>query len=380
MPRNRHKKPQTPPLAPAPAPRSQAVKPSPAALAVAQRIANGGVDYLKQKLVRVMTDSAPLADEPEFSDLYLDNEKTLQVTDRWLKKYEKRLATAESKGPDEHDQVFDEMRIEAIAELATPAFRKDVKDRLNVLLDRLMTTNDPDTLEIAMLLKSALDIKSIPWGLCGLVIAIYSRTMQRAMLEYEEEKEFRDSIVETLGTGDKKEVDLLTAFKHSDKIGQIAQKIFGAHPGLRDRLEKQIWEMMETFEDQLMRGDVELNLFSEEELALPLRRIEAEFGEITAQTKRSDEMSKRSFEIMRQAIAEIMTPERFRRFHEDVKQTAETWIHARQKWAAALQAELSYLDENQYEENKFILAAFLGQLYYLGKEHKPAAKSKKGRA
>ncbi|MGC1375090.1 MAG: hypothetical protein WA821_02640 [Anaerolineales bacterium] len=379
MPRNRHKKSQTPHPTPAPAHRSQEVTPSPAALAVAQRIAYGGVDYLKQSLVRVVTDSAPLADEPEFSGLYLDNEKTIQVTDRWLKKYEKRLETAKNKGSGKYGEVFDEMRIEAIAELATPAFRKDVKDRVNTLLDRLMTTNDADSLEIAMLLKSALATKSIPWGLCGLVIAIYNRTMQRAMQAYEEEKELYDSIAEAVGSGDKKEVDLLTAFKQPNKIEQVAQKVFGARPGLRDRLEKQVWDLVDAFEDKLMHGDVDLNLFSEEELALLLRRIEAEFGEITTQTPKSDEMSKRTFELIRQVIAEIMTPERFRRFREDVKRTAEAWFHARQKWAAALQAELSYLDENQYEENKFILAAFLGQLYHLGKEHKPAAKSKKGR-
>jgi hypothetical protein len=49
-------------------------------------------------------------------------------------------------------------------------------------------------------------------------------------------------------------------------------------------------------------------------------------------------MSKRTFEIIRQTITEIMTPERFRRFREDVKNTAEAWLQARQKGAAALQA------------------------------------------
>lgn len=158
---------------------------------------------MKQNLIRIMTDSAQLAEEPEFTDLYLDGEKTARVTERWLKKYEKRLAAAEKKGSDEYHELFDEMHIEVIAELATPAFRRDVDQRLQTLLDRLMTTNDLAKLEMAI------------------------------------------------------------------------------------------------------------------------------------------------------------------------------WFRTRQKWAAALQSELAYLDGDQYEENKFVLAAFIGQLYRIGKEHKSVTKTKK---
>ena len=90
------------------------------------------------------------------------------------------------------------MRIEVVAELATPAFRKDVDERLQALLDRLMTTEDLTKLEMVMLLKSLLGMKSIPWGLCGLILAVYNRTMQCAMQEYEEEKSLYDSMVEAL--------------------------------------------------------------------------------------------------------------------------------------------------------------------------------------
>ena len=74
-----------------------------------------------------------------------------------------------------------------------------------------------------------------------------------------------------------------------------------------------------------------------------------------------------------------MTPERFLRFCEDVERMAKTWFRTRQKWAAALQFELAYFGGDQYEENKFILAAFIGQVYCLGKEHKSAPKAKKRR-
>jgi hypothetical protein len=84
MPRKRHQK--SPTNTTAPAPQKQSHEYSQAAQIIAQRMADGGVDYLKQNLIHIMIDSAKLADEAEFRDLYLDGEKADQVTERWLRK------------------------------------------------------------------------------------------------------------------------------------------------------------------------------------------------------------------------------------------------------------------------------------------------------
>jgi glycerophosphoryl diester phosphodiesterase len=376
MPRRRHQKSQT--QTTAPTPQKQSREYFPAAQVIAQRMANGGVDYLKQNLIRVMIGSAKLAEEIEFKDLYLDGEKAAQVTNRWLKKYDKRLEAAKKKGLDEYHEVADEMRIEIVAELATPPFRKEVDQRLQTLMDRLMRGKDTKKLEMVMMLTPALRMKSIPWGLCGLILEIYNRTMQRAMQEYEEDRSVFDAVAEALKAEGEEEIDIFTILKHPDKLEQIGKKIFEAQPGLRQRAEKQVWEMVEAFEDALGHGDVELSLFSEEELVLPFQRIQAEFGEPFTQAQPPEEMRERIFEAIRQAITEIMTPERFRRFREEVDKTAINWLRTRQKWGAALQFELGHLGDH-YEENKFILVAFIGQIYRLGKEHNPAAKKKKKR-
>lgn len=377
MPRRRHQKSQTKKAAQAPQKQSREF--SPAAQVIAQRMANGGTDYLKQNLIRITIDSAKLAEEPEFRDLYLGGEKAVQITERWLKKYDKRLAAAEKKGPDEYHEVADEMGIEIVAELATPAFREEVVRRLQTLMDRLMTSKDTKKLEMVMMLIPALRMKSIPWGFCGLILEIYNRTMQQAMQEYEEDQGVFDAVAEALKADGEEKIDIFTILKHPDKLEQIGKKIFEAQPGLRQRAEKQIWDMVEAFEDALGHGDVELSLFSEEELVLPFQRIQAEFGEPFTQAQPSEEIRERIFEAVRQAIIEIMTPERFRRFREDVDKTANNWLRTRQKWGAALQFELGYLDGDQYEENKFILAAFIGQIYRLGKEHKSTTQKNKSR-
>ena len=377
MPRKRHRKSQI--KTNASTPHKQSREYSPAAQLIAQRMVNGGADYLKLNLIGVMIDSAKLAAEAEFKDLYLDGKKATQVTERWLKKYSKRLDAAEKKGPDEYHKVSDEMRIEIVAELASPVFRKDVEQRLQTLMDRLMTGRDTKKLEVVMMLIPALQTKNIPWGLCGLILEIYNRTMQRAMQEYEEEQDVFDAVVDALKADGDEIKDIFSILKHPDKLEQVGKKIFEARPGLRQRAEKQIWDMVEAFEDALVHGDVELSLFSEEELVLPFQRLQAEFGEPFTQVQPSEEMRERSFDAIRQAITEIMTPERFRRFCEDVDRMATNWLRTHQKWGAALHFELAYLDGDQYEENKFILAVFIGQIYRLGKEYKSATKKKKNR-
>jgi hypothetical protein len=245
-------------------------------------------------------------------------------------------------------------------------------------MDRLMTGKDTKKLEMVMMLIPALKMRRIPWGLCGLILEIYNRTMQRAMQEYEEDQGVLDAVAEALEAEGEEKIDIFTILKHPDKLEQIGKKIFEARPGLRQRAEKKIWDMVEAFEEALGHGDVELSLFSEEELMLPFQRIQAEFGEPFTQAQPSEEIRERIFEAVQQAIIEIMTPERFRRFREEVDKTATNWLRTRQKWGAALHFELGYLlDGDQYEENKFILAAFIGQIYRLGKEHKSATKRRK---
>lgn len=350
-----------------PVPEKQSRELSPVVLDIAQRMATGSDDYLKQNIARIMNDSAKLAEEPEFADLYLDGEKAFQLTGRWLKKYEKRLETAEKKGPEEYRVVSDEMRIEIVSELAVPAFRTDVEQRLQTLLNRLFTGSDGQKLEMVMVLGPALRMKNFPWGLCGLVLAIYNRTMLRVIQERDEDRSVFNAVVEALKAEGEEKINIFTVLKHPAKLEEIGKKIFEEQPGLRQRAEKQIWDMVEAFEAALGRGDVDLSLFSEEELVLPFQRLQAELSESSIQEQPPEETRERFGEAIRQAVIEIMTPERFRRFREDIERTATLWLRKRQKWGPALQVELSYLNGDQYEENKFVLMAFIGQIYRRGK-------------
>jgi len=81
-----------------------------------------------------------------------------------MTKYDKRLSAAQAKDSGEFQQVFDEARIEIIAELATPAFRREGDERLQAAFNRLSASADLDKLELVLLLKSLLGMKDVAWG------------------------------------------------------------------------------------------------------------------------------------------------------------------------------------------------------------------------
>jgi hypothetical protein len=375
MAHNRNKNRYAKTLSPAPQPQGHPT--SSAAEIVAKRIARGGVDYINQNLIRTMTGSIKLSEEPEFLDIKLDGEKIIKVSQRWFQKYEKRLATAKKKDPDKYHEVFDKMRIEVVAELATPAFRKDVDNRLQALCTRLMATDDVEKLEMVLMLKPLLEMKSVPWGLCGLILGIFSRSMQKEFLEYDEEKGVYDALAKAFKSENGDSFDMVKAIESPKELKQLGQKLLAGKPGLRQRMEKQAWDIVIAFEKDLVEGRVILDLFTEAELDLPFQRLEAEVGEAHTQAQSTEEMTKSVFDAILQTINEIMTSERLQRLREDVQSTAKVWFREQQKWAAALQFELVWLDGGEYDGNKFILTAFLGQLFRVVKDQEPAPKPRK---
>lgn len=372
MPRNRYKYKHTKSSSSAPTSQSSAGKISRAAQRVIERITNGGGEYLLKNAEHILIDSASLAEEPELRDLYLNKEKTAQVSERWLKKYEARLREARKKSGDEFQQVFDDARIKIIDDLASPAFRKLVIKRLEALRDRLLATDDARKIELVLAVGPMLKMKQVPWGICGLIIAIYDRSMKQTLDEFREQ----DEIIETMMKALKEEGQEVTSpdeiLDSPEKLELAGEKLLKANPGLRDRLQKQADEIIDSFRDELMRGNVPLELFTEAELLLPFQRLEKEIGRPIAEMQSNEEMTKRIGQTITQAIHDIMTPERYQRLRKDVETTANAWLRQRQKWAAPLQMESGWLEGDAYEDNPFVTFAFVGQLRQLGGKQKSA--------
>jgi len=210
----------------------------------------------------------------------------------------------------------------------------------------------------------------------GLILTIYNRTLQQTFQEYETKINVYEAVVEALHGDGEVKIEVNKLSEMPGKLEQLAKRFFTAKPGLRERAEQQILNMIEAFEKELAEGKITLDLFTQEELALPFQRLQTEMGEQFTQARPTEEMRQRVAEVIVQAINEMMTPERFRRLCKDVESLAKSWLRERKKWAAALQGELIWLDEDQYEENKFVIAAFLGQITRLDNDHKPVHSSR----
>ncbi len=335
---------------------------SPSAQAIAEKIAQGGKNYLEDNFERVMIDSYALAEESEFADLYFDGDKMGMANERFAKKYEKQLEAAKEEGEDEYHQVFDQMRIEIIDEIARPPFRKDVFRRLELLTNRLAGTSDARRLETALVLGSMLKMKQLPWGICGLVLAIYGRTVERRVGEFQEEREVMREVLELLGPGP----DLENALSHLQNPNQasLLREKLEARPELRQRLERQFDKMVEEFEHALWTGETRLDLFTPEELLLPFNRLEEKYvaENIDPSTADPQKTAEDTVKSIRDSLVEILTADRLQEIKRDLERVSQQWQREKNKWAMPLQAEIGWLDDYSVEENRFFMAAYAGQI------------------
>ena len=104
-------------------------------------------------------------------------------------------------------------------------------------------------------------------------------------------------------------------------------------------------------------------MFTREELFLPFQQLEDNLGKDNLSPDVVKDIDQEQlFKMVSEALAKMFTPERWHKFHHDVENTARKWMLSMHPWGAALYAETGFLDKNQYEENRFIIIAFFGQL------------------
>jgi len=339
---------------------------SPSARAIGERIARAGPGYIKHNFVRIMRDCHILREEPEFRDLLFDIEKTAKVSLSALNRYKQRLEkAAEAKG-DRLQQVYDEARIEAIDKLTTREFRRDFFRRLDRCVERLKYGNDAKKLEMALFLMSLLQAKDVPWGLCGLITTIYEITRERAVQQAEEDLELFGEFLEAAEKGF--DFEALATMAHDPKrIADFSKKL-EAKPGLHERLQLETRRLLQDFEANLGRGEVELDLFTEEELLRSFQymaeHVQAEEVDLAAADPKR--LSKKFFGFIQQSIRETMTPERAAQMKVHLEQVSKKWLAARNPQGALLQIEISNLDDTEHSQNPFLYAAYLGQVHKMG--------------
>ncbi len=311
---------------------------------------------------RIMQGSHILRNEPELGDLHFDLDKTDAVRSRVMQKYEKKLPVVLEKSEDERHEFYDEVRIEIIEELATPAFRQDALKRLEQLAERLASGKEADRFEMALVLQLMLRQKEIPWGLCGLITAIYKDSAERADRQFHEAiGEFEKMLqqVEREGSVEK----LLTLPDESPEIVQVVERL-RAQPGLLEELRIDADKAFQGFEGAIANGEVTLDLFTPEELQRPLRAMAGYLArnQIDAKTADKQEVAKQFVSIIRRAIGEVMTKGRIQKLKDDVQRISAQWLREKNWQGILLQGEISWLESEKPADNPFVFAAFMSQM------------------
>jgi len=303
-----------------------------------------------------------LREEPEFRDLYFDPDKTVEVTVRVMQKHEERAAEVAQASRDEQQMFYDDVRIEIIDQLATPQFRRDFLRRLGECQERLKGTNKVKKLEMALFLDPILRQKEVPWGLCGLVTTIYEETKEKALREYEEEQELFEELLEALG-GEADVEELLAMAEDPELLAAFTKKL-EAKPALRERIERDIDQWIREIGEAIAQGEVELGLFTEEEILLAMVYFTDYAQRLRPEEYRSEAVSYKFLECMQRAIADIMTPARVEAMEGHLDRLFLTWAKSKderkRRWAPHVQAVRGSLSSwGGYHENPILLSEYL---------------------
>lgn len=340
--------------------------------AVLAKIARDGEKPSLDHFIRILADSHTLRQEPEFRDVHFDLEKTVQVSSRVMTKYEKQIQEMEKKSEDERHQFRDDVRIEIIDELATPAFRKDVLHRLESLSRRLATGNDADKFEIALYLQPLMQEKQIPWGICGLITTIYAESAEKAEEQFEQGLSAFDEIFRAAEREGKLE-QLLELPEESPEVLKVVQQV-KSKPGLMDQLRRETEKAFQEFEQALMNGEVKLDLFTKEELLQPFAAMTEYISANQIEIEKADQqaLTDQFAQFIKRNLDEVMTKDRAKRMKDDMKKISAQWLRDKNVRGALLQGEISILDSEKPSENPFLYAAYVGQMKNL---HEPNSES-----
>jgi len=191
---SKHKKPRGGPRKPILPARDKQVRPvaevSSQALALGAQLSRLTPDQWKERLARNLLGAIALRDEPEFADFHFDEETVIKAMVHHIERYGARLNALVAEGKlDAARELYDDMRIDVIAELVTPEVRRDLQERAGRCLARLKRGQDANKIEMALYVGTLLSggDETVPLGLCGLFTAIYEDSSRRATELYEVE-------------------------------------------------------------------------------------------------------------------------------------------------------------------------------------------------
>lgn len=334
---------------------------SPQARRVMEELAQSDAKRSEADVLRALIDSAELREEPELQAFEFGVEQVERIVTRLLPKYSPKLESAKAIGDEELQTVYDDLRIEALESLLTREKRQEFLRGYDGMLKRLLAGTDVSKIKLALVVRSMLDQKEIPWGIIALVTDYFEDAKSQALERYQVAEGVFTKMLKLAGA-DVNEKDLIELLQDPERMGQVAQAL-NMTPEQQAQMRELSEGLLKEFESEVFSGNVELTLFTEAEMEETAARLNTFTDTLNAGDREPNAQDMQTMAgIFQDYIAELMTPERIKTMQEDLAEIANDWLKEGYTEAALLRIESEGLNQSIPRENPFLYAVLIGQL------------------
>ncbi len=315
---------------------------------------------MAEAFVEALVESHVLAEEPEFVDFVFDYEQSVSVSRKIVQQYFAKLAKAKKKSPRAAEIVEDNIKIETIDALLTPALRANLASRLDHLVNRLQKSfksQDAEKYMIATAVQAAFGMHGFPWGASSLTISLLHRSLHSK--QFDLHARLQEALGEEL-TDD----DLTRLLDDPDALAALQDRL-DPDSELYRMLSQNAKDVADQFMEDVWDGELAIELFEPDEIFDFFERLELRWGTagLSEDTDKSDELSQLFIKIIDDYLEEILTPDRIDQIEIDLKQIVDDFYARHHIYSLLIEAELENLRTENPLDNSFIRSVFASQMY-----------------
>ena len=318
----------------------------------------------ERTLMRGMMEMESLADEPEFADFEL-GEHAVEIIAEMIADFDEEIKHLEEVGDEEEiDKLSADAKVEAIQKVVTPEVKTDIRRRLERLSRRLQEEGQKERADGIAALALMLDFPPFPWMLFEPVHQAFDDVIQH-ILNF---VTLRQAIAEAVG---QPIIDLppgeVTDLLADPDIASRLEARYETDEMLREAMNLEFDRFERAFMKRLFTGQVDLALFTTEELAVGLTWYEHEMDKADLEESDEEEESEKKvrliFKALTDALSYLNTPDRRQQWLARLEQaqTEKTWSPDTEAGLGLLRSILSNPPPAE-SLNRLLLSAYMGEL------------------
>ena len=318
----------------------------------------------ERTLVRGMMEMESLADEPEFADFEL-GEHAVEIIAEMIADFDEEMKHLEEVGDEEEiDKLIADAKVEAIQKVVTPQVKTDIRRRLERLSHRLQEEGQKERADGIAALALMLDFPPFPWMLFEPVRQAFDDVIQRTLNFVMLHQAIAEAAGQPIINLPPDEVADLLA---DPDIASRLEARYETDEMLREAMNLEFDRFERAFMKRLFTGQVDLALFTTEELAVGLAWYEHEMDkadiEEADEEEESEEKVRLIFKALSDALSYLNTPDRRQQWLARLEQaqTEKTWSPDTEAGLGLLRSMLSNPPPAE-SPNRLLLSAYMSEL------------------